>query len=50
MQMMMMQNMFDGAATDGNMFENMFDIQIDEDVAGAVNPDDGDEDEDTEEN
>lgn len=50
MQMMMMQNMFGGAATDGNMFENMFDIQIDEDVAGAVNPDDGDEDEDTEEN
>ena len=48
MQMMMMQQFLGGGAFgDGNMFENMFDVQFDEDTTAAVNPDAGDDDDDT---
>lgn len=49
MQMMMMQQFLGGGAAfgDGNMFENMFDVQFDEDTTAAVNPDAGDDDDDT---
>lgn len=50
MQMMMMQQFLGGgAANTEDMFENMFDIQIDEDE-DAAKTDADDEDEDTEEN